>query len=209
MVNGTVAALGDCADDQSDKITIDGKPLQNQLERCYIMLNKPRGYVTTMSDAHNRPTVADLTADLGVRVYPVGRLDMDSEGLLLMTNDGELTNFLTHPSNGVRKKYLVRVQGSCTEDEIRELSLPMEVDGVSVCAVCVKLLRRCDSSTLIEITISEGRNRQIRKMCANVGLMVLRLRRISEGSLELGDLPSGKWRHLTDSEIANLQNSTD
>ena len=126
-----------------------------------------------------------------------------------MTNDGELTNFLTHPSNGVRKKYLVRVQGSCTEDEIRELSLPMEVDGVSVCAVCVKLLRRCDSSTLIEITISEGRNRQIRKMCANVGLMVLRLRRISEGRLELGDLPSGKWRHLTDSEIANLQNSTD
>lgn len=208
-VNGKVAQIGDRADDESDTVLVDGRPLHKSSKRTYIMLNKPRGYVTTMSDRHGRPTVAHLTSDVGVRVYPVGRLDMDSEGLLIMTDDGELTNFLTHPSNGVKKVYLVHVKGECNVNTMDRLLEPMEIDGAMVKAVSARCIFTRENKSTIEVCIREGRNRQVRKMCKKVGLEVLRLRRTSVGSLELGALPSGHWRHLTDEELENLQKVTE
>lgn len=199
-VNGAAAKLGDSADPDKDIIMVDGQPLNHEPEKVYIMLNKPRGYVTTLSDEKGRKTAASLVADCGKRVHPVGRLDMDSEGLLLFTNDGELTNRLTHPSYEKEKTYIVYVEGQLG-DNISKLREPMLIDGYMTSGAKVSRL----AEGRLKITIREGRNRQVRKMCAQVGLKVLRLIRVSEDGLELGKLPKGKWRYLEHWELERLK----
>lgn len=203
-VNGKVAALGDSADPETDEILLDGKPLPSRQENVYIMLNKPRGYVTTLSDEKGRRNVAELTADCGVRVYPVGRLDMDSEGLLLLTNDGGFANALMHPKHQVNKTYEVWVRGHHAAAPAL-LRRPITLDGYQIKPPQVKLIREDGDRAKYLVTIHEGRNRQIRRMCEAAGMSVTRLRRISEGKLELGDLPLGKWRNLTAQEVAQLK----
>jgi 23S rRNA pseudouridine2605 synthase len=203
-VNGGAAALGDSADPALDEVAVDGVPLGVPSERVYILLNKPRGYVTTLRDERGRRTVADLVRGCPARVFPVGRLDLDSEGLLLLTSDGELALRLTHPSHGVEKTYRVKVRGDAALDDgaLTRLRAPMDVDGREVRAVNVRKI----SADGVEITVREGRNRQVRRMCAQCGLAVARLTRVSEGGLTLGALPSGAWRYLTADEVAALKN---
>lgn len=202
-VNGQIAALGDSADPEIDTIRVEGKPLPSTREYIYLMLNKPRGYVTTLSDEKGRPTAASLVSDCGRRVYPVGRLDMDSEGLLLFTNDGAFANRAMHPSHEINKTYLVEVRGYGPEG-FQLLQKPMTLDGYRISPPKLRLLWTKDDSARFEITIHEGRNRQIRRMCALAGMRVTMLRRIREGELELGNLPVGKWRFLTASEIEKI-----
>jgi len=206
LVNGIRANIGDSADPDMDEILVDGIPLPPMTEFVYIMLNKPRGYVTTLSDEKGRPNAAQLVADCGVRVYPVGRLDMDSEGLLLFTNDGEFANQLMHPKHEVNKTYRVTVRGF-TIDCLEKLKLPVELDGYTIRKPEVSLLRSSGTSgkAELEVTIHEGRNRQVRRMCEIAGMTVIRLNRISEGKLKLGNLPQGKWRHLTAAEVDSLK----
>lgn len=203
-VNGAVAALGDSADPETDEILLDGKMLPSPQENVYMILNKPRGYVTTLSDEKGRQNVAELVADCGTRVYPVGRLDMDSEGLLLLTNDGEFANLLMHPKHEVNKTYEVWVKGY-HEGATVLLGRSIELDGYRIKKPKVKLIRENGSKAKYLVTIHEGRNRQIRRMCEAAGMTVTRLRRISEGKLKLGDLPLGKWRYLTAQEVAQLK----
>lgn len=203
-VNGVTAALGDTADVQQDEILVDGAPLPSAAEYVYILLHKPRGYVTTLSDEKGRPNAAQLVADCGVRVYPVGRLDMDSEGLLLFTNDGEFTNSLMHPKHEVEKTYMVWASGYAPGAEVR-LCRPITLDGYTIRPPKVKLLKTEGDRARLQVTIHEGRNRQVRRMCQAVGMHVTRLCRIREGNLHLGDLPKGKWRYLTETEIASLK----
>lgn len=204
-VNGLTAQLGDSADPDMDVIQVDGKDLPSTQNNVYIMLNKPRGYVTTLSDEKGRKNVSELVADCGVRVYPVGRLDMDSEGLLLFTNDGDFANLLMHPKHEVEKTYDTWVTGYTQEGE-NALRLPIELDGYRIRAPKVAVLQQEGDRAKIRITIHEGRNRQVRRMCQAAGMHVNRLRRIREGQLMLGDLPLGKWRHLTPGEIGMLKN---
>ena len=203
-VNGIPARLGDTADPEQDEILLDGKPLPQGQEPVYILLNKPRGYVTTLSDEQGRRNAAQLVADCGVRVYPVGRLDLDSEGLLLFTNDGAFANALMHPKHQVKKTYDVWVTGYVPGAEIR-LARPIELDGYTIRKPEVKLLKAEGNRARLRVTIHEGRNRQIRRMCQAAGMTVTRLRRIREGSLSLGDLAPGAWRHLTREEVARLR----
>ncbi len=203
-VNGAVAALGDSADPDVDEILVGGESLPGKTEYVYILLNKPRGYVTTLSDEKGRDNAAQLVADCGVRVYPVGRLDMDSEGLLLFTNDGDFANTLMHPKHEVKKTYDVWVRGYVPGAEVR-LSRPITLDGYTIRKPVVKLLRAEGDKARFQVTIHEGRNRQVRRMCQAAGMTVSRLRRIREGSLRLGDLPLGKWRYLTEEEIQSLK----
>lgn len=202
-VNGVVAALGDSADEQIDEIAVDGKPLPAQPQSVYIMLNKPRGYVTTLSDEKGRRNAAQLVSDCGVRVYPVGRLDMDSDGLLLFTNDGAFANAMMHPKHEVDKTYRVEVTGFSAE-ALERLGKPVTLDGYTIRTPGVKLLSCSGSEALLEVVIHEGRNRQVRRMCDLAGLKVLRLTRIAEGNLKLGALPLGKWRYLNDEELAEF-----
>lgn len=195
QVNGTTAHLGTRADPNRDRITLDGTPVRIGGQLVYLMLNKPRGYVTTLSDEQGRKTVRELTADCGVRIWPVGRLDLDSEGLLLLTNDGELTERLTHPRHQVEKEYLVRVEGDMSRG-IPLLKSSMTLDGVPLSPAKVERL----GDTLLSITIREGKNRQVRRMCAQAGLRVKMLRRIREGPVLLGPLRPGQWRYLTREE---------
>lgn len=204
QVNGQVAQLGETADPEVDEITVDGRPLPSQQEYVYIMLNKPRGFVTTLSDEKGRPNAAQLVADCGVRVYPVGRLDMDSEGLLLFTNDGDFANTLMHPKHEVEKTYDTWVTGynpGC----FKRLGEPMELDGYRLRKPKLKLMKVEGNTARIQITIHEGRYRQVRRMCETAGMYVTRLRRIREGKLELGDLPKGKWRYLKSEEVERLK----
>lgn len=206
--NGVIASLGDCADPDTDIILLDGKPIPPPGKSIYILLNKPRGFVTTASDEKGRKCVTELVSDCGYRVYPIGRLDMDSEGLLLFTNDGEFANALMHPSHEVDKTYHVRVKGF-TDERLEILKQPIVLDGYQIKPPKIKILEGpCDGTgeAMLCITIHEGRNRQIRRMCANAQMQVLRLKRVSEGDLQLGKLPLGKWRYLTDAEIALLRN---
>ena len=203
-VNGKPAALGDSADPQTDEILVEGKPLPKKEGYVYILLNKPRGYVTTLSDEKGRPNAAQLVADCGVRVYPVGRLDMDSEGLLLFTNDGAFANALMHPKHEVKKTYDTWVTGYVPGAEAR-LRRPITLDGYTIRPPEVKLIRAEGTRAKFRITIHEGRNRQVRRMCEAAGMHCTRLRRIREGSLALGDLPVGKWRFLTDAELLSLK----
>ncbi|MBE6941466.1 MAG: rRNA pseudouridine synthase [Ruminococcaceae bacterium] len=204
QVNGRVAQLGDSADPDVDEILLDGRPLPSEQANVYIMLNKPRGYVTTLSDEMGRQNVAQLVVDCGVRVYPVGRLDMDSEGLLLLTNDGEFANRLMHPKHEVEKTYEVSVKGYHPASTVL-LSRAIELDGYPIRQPEVKLVRAEGGRAKYLVTIHEGRNRQVRRMCEAAGMQVLRLRRIREGCLELGNLPLGKWRNLTEDEVAGLK----
>lgn len=201
--NGQVCALGQKADPDVDVILVDGKPIPKTTEFLYILLNKPRGYVTTLKDEKGRKNAAQLVADCGCRVYPVGRLDMDSEGLLLFTNDGAFANAMMHPKHEVNKTYMVSVRGYSPEN-LQMLERPVELDGYTIRKPELQLIRSNGNRALIEITIHEGRNRQIRRMCDMAGMQVERLQRVAEGNLLLGDLPLGKWRYLTETEVTDL-----
>lgn len=209
-VNGQIAKLGDKVDPENDTIVYNGKVIKPSSEKKrYIMLNKPLGYVTTTSDEKGRKTVLSLVKEAGERLYPIGRLDMYSEGLLILTNDGELTNRLTHPKHNMNKVYSVIIKGEISPDVLHTLNSPMEIDGYKLKPVKVRVvsLKNGNSNTLF--TLSEGRNRQIRKMCDACGLTIMRLTRISIGKLKLGELERGKWRDLTPSEIAYLKGERD
>ena len=204
-VNGKTAELGQKIDPGSDVVTYKGKPVGGEVRKVCIMLNKPRGYITTMEDERGRKCVADLVSDVGVRVYPIGRLDRDSEGLLLLTNDGELANMLTHPKYHKPKVYTVKVRGEVDEKTIERLGRPFNIDGYLTKPAEVKKLGEADGITSLSIRLFEGRNRQIRKMCDKCSLEVAELRRISIGEIRLGELPSGKWRQLDPAQIKKLK----
>lgn len=203
-VNGKTARVGDRADGERDDVRLDGAPLGARETHIYILLNKPRGYVTTLSDERGRPTVAELVRGAPARVYPVGRLDMDSEGLLLLTNDGALMQRLIHPSFQIDKTYEVSVSGF-QSGAAQALAAVRELDGETISPAEVTVLRRSGDRALLSVVIHEGKNRQIRRMCAQCGLEVRRLRRVREHTLELGDLPAGTWRHLTEEELSALR----
>lgn len=202
-VNGLPAELGATADPEQDQIMVDGRPLPGEGKLVYLMLHKPRGYVTTLRDEKGRPDAASLVADCGVRVYPVGRLDMDSEGLLLFTNDGDFANRLMHPSHEIEKCYRVLVSGfEPGKEEL--LARPIVLDGYRIRPPKVRLLEARDGKARLEVVIHEGRNRQVRRMCQAAGMQVLRLKRVAEGSVRLGSLPEGAWRYLTEAEVREL-----
>ena len=203
-VNGIPAELGMKADPEEDNIVVDGKPLLSREKHVTVMLNKPAGVVTTLHDEQGRPSVASLVQGVHARVYPVGRLDQYSEGLLLLTNDGALANALMHPANGIPKTYLLRVRGANPESAVQSLSRPIEIDGRNTSPAQVKLLNVNGQEAECLVTIREGRNRQIRRLCERAGLKVLLLRRVSEGPLSLGSLAPGAWRVLTDEELSKL-----
>lgn len=204
-VNGEPAELGRRADPERDDIRLDGKPLARREELVYLMLNKPRGYVTTLSDEKGRKNVAELVKGCGARVYPVGRLDLDSEGLLLMTNDGALAQRLLHPSGEVDKTYHVSVYGP-VRGAAERLAAITDLEGETIRPAQVRVLRETARTAELSVTIHEGKNRQIRRMCAACGLTVKRLRRVKEHTLILGDLPPGQWRPLMERELAELKN---
>ncbi len=205
-VNGKPAAVGDSVEPGRDVVEYDGKIIIPMCdEKVYIMLNKPRGYVTTMSDEKGRKNVNMFTSDVCVRVYPVGRLDMDSDGLLLLTNDGEFAKRLTHPKHDVPKIYHVTVRGKVTPDQLKTLGSPMTIDGYRIQPVKVTPLHSDDPrKSILQMTLYEGRNRQIRKMCERASLEVSRLTRVAIGDVRLGSLPQGRWRRLTAREIQLL-----
>ncbi len=207
-VNGSIATLGDKVDPDRDRVEYKGKqilPRWNSADRLTVMLNKPRGYVTTSHDEKGRKTVTDLVADAKRRLYPIGRLDMNSEGLLLLTDDGELANRLTHPKHEIPKIYHVSLSPAPTKEQLERLAAPMELDGRPLLPIGIQLL----SPEKLELTLYEGRNRQIRRMCEAVGLRVRRLQRVAIGELTLGGLPVGRWRALTGAEIAYLYAHSD
>ncbi len=199
-VNGDTAALGQSADPDADKILVDGKPLVLPEKKLYLMLNKPRGVLSAVSDGRGRTTAAQLVEGCGARVVPVGRLDLDSEGLLLMTNDGEWLQRILHPRFEVEKEYLVTVRGRL-DGAAERLSRVREVGGEPIRPARVALLASDGRTAELSVTIHEGKNRQIRRMCDAEGLRVIRLRRVREHRLELGSLPEGQWRYLTAEEI--------
>ena len=203
LVNGIPARLGDKVDPDTDNVEYRGKAVlpRGDKSHCYVMLNKPRGIVTTAHDEKGRANVTDLVKIPNARLYPIGRLDMDSDGLLLLTDDGELTNQLTHPRHQIPKIYHVKISCPPTREQLNTLSAPMELDGYRLLPVGVKLI----GDTLLEMELYEGRNRQIRRMCQAVGIKIQRLTRVAIGKLTLGELPSGKWRYLTDEEVNYLR----
>lgn len=203
-VNGALASVGDLADPETDTVTVDGIPLPETASPVYLMLNKPRGYVTTLSDEYGRRTAAELVAGCGARVYPVGRLDRDSEGLLLFTNDGDLAQRLLHPRHEVDKVYLVTVRGDIRGAAERLMAIT-ELDGEPIAPAQAEEVSRHEGQALLRVTIHQGKNRQVRRMCARIGLHVARLQRIQEDTLLLGDLPPGKWRYLTDRELQEIK----
>jgi 23S rRNA pseudouridine2605 synthase len=196
--------LGESADPDTDEILLEGRPLPSIQSNVYIMLHKPRGYVRTLSDEKGRPTVKELVSDCNVRVYPVGRLDMDSEGLLILTSDGAFANAMMHPKHNVDKVYEVWVTGF-HEAATALLSRAITLDRYQIRKPEVKLLWSDGKKAKYLVTIHEGRNRQVRRMCEAAGMITTRLRRVAEGSIALGDLPLGKWRYLTEKEIAGLK----
>ena len=204
-VNGRVAGLGDQADPQRDTILVDGRPLKRHETLCYLLMHKPVGVVTTLSDPEGRPVVTDLLRDIPVRVYPVGRLDLTTSGLLLLTNDGALANHLAHPSHEVAKTYLVRVRGSLIPELIRRLEQGVELDDGMTAPAKVARVRSSGGHAWFELTIHEGRNRQVRRMCEALGLPVSRLMRIGYAFLSLEGLAPGQYRHLTANEVARLK----
>jgi 23S rRNA pseudouridine2605 synthase len=208
-VNGHVATLGTKVDPRNDAITYRGKRIKYEKhEYVYIMMNKPRGYLSSTSDDRDRKCVTDLLDGVNVRVYPVGRLDLISEGMLLLTDDGELKNLLTHPSTSLPKVYRVKVGESVGDDEYEILTSELEIDGYKIKPVEVAIGSSDESGTVLKMTLTEGRNRQIRKMCEQAGLTVKRLSRVSIGNLKLDGLPVGKWRYLEDDEVEYLKKAT-
>ena len=203
-VNGAIAALGDSADAETDMICVDGRPLCRPGKKTYIMLNKPRGYVTTLKDEKGRRSVNDLVSGAGVRLYPVGRLDMYSEGLLIMTDDGELAHRLLHPYTEHKTTYHAWLDGECSERSLEILRSPMTIDGYIIRPAEIEVLHKGSDYTMLSITIHEGRNRQIRKMCRVAGVKLNRLKRVSEGALQLGSLETGHWRYLSNEELQDI-----
>lgn len=204
-VNGTEAGLGMKADEDRDEILVDGDPLARKEQRVYIMLNKPRGCLCTRKDEKGRKTVLDYLGGCRARVWPVGRLDLNSEGLLLLTDDGELTHALTHPSHGVEKVYTVRVEGEDIPGAIRLLKGTLELEDGPAKAKTVRLMKDDGDRAILEITVTEGRKHLVRNLCAAAGLEVKRLIRVSEGGLVLGDLRTGCWRYLEAEELRSLK----
>ena len=208
-VNGHVASVGTKIDPRADVVAYKGKRVRYEKKQyTYIMLNKPRGYLSSTTDDRGRKCVTDLLDGVDARVYPVGRLDMISEGMILLTDDGELKNRLTHPSHSIPKIYRVKVGGSVSEDQYDILTSPLEIDGYKIKPVDVVITGEDESGTVLKMTLFEGRNRQIRKMCEQAGLTVKRLSRVSIGNLKLDGLPVGKWRYLEQSEVDYLYKST-
>lgn len=205
-VNGRPASLGDKIDPKHDKVVVAGKRIINQTKKMYVMLHKPRGYVTTTSDDLDRKCVTELVADAGQKLYPVGRLDKDSEGLLIMTNDGEFANLLTHPSRHVSKTYRVTVRGKATDEQLDKIATGIVIDGKKTLPCDVNIIEKQEDRTVIGIVLYEGRNRQIRKMCEEVGLTVIRLKRTMMAGVKLGMLPVGRWRELNEKELKHLMN---
>lgn len=205
-VNGRVASLGDKVDPIRDKIVVSGKRVVRNRKKMYIMLHKPRGYVTTMSDELGRKCVSELVEDAGVRLFPVGRLDRNSEGLLLMTNDGAFSNMLTHPSRHVAKVYRVTVREQVKDEHLAKLTEGIMLDGSKTLPCDVHIIDRGENRTVLNIVLYEGRNRQIRRMCEAVGLTVIRLKRTEIAGVRLGMLPQGKWRELNEKEMQHLTN---
>lgn len=204
-VNGDVIDyMGFEVDEKNDIVEVDGNVIRPEQKKYYIMLNKPKGYVTTVNDEFDRPTVMDLVEDVHARIYPVGRLDYDTSGLLLMTNDGEFANILTHPSHVVDKSYIAMLNYMPDNDALNALRKGVELDGKPTSPAKVEVLKPLKRNCEIKITIHEGRNRQVRRMCEAVGAEVLSLKRISVGNITLGNLPEGKWRHLNDAERQRL-----
>ena len=205
-VNGElVDYMGAVIDPDKDVVEIDSKRISAETKKYYIMLNKPKNYVTTVSDDLGRPTVMNLVQDINARIYPVGRLDFDTTGLLIMTNDGEFANILTHPRHTVDKTYIARVDKMLEEDQLEKLRRGVEIDGVKTSPAKVENIKRPQKGIEVKVTIHEGRNRQVRKMLESVGVNVMALKRISVGTLTLGNLPEGKWRRLSDAEINKLR----
>ena len=194
---------------QDDTVEVDGEVLSLEAKKYYIMLNKPVGYVTTVNDEQGRPTVMELISDISKRVYPVGRLDINTEGLLLLSNDGDFTYKVTHPRHKLDKTYHVWVTGKAEQNAIRKLEQGVYIDGRKTAPATVDVLDYTKGSALLSITIHEGRNRQVRKMCASVGFKVVSLTRVSEGGLSLGNLPLGRWRHLTENEVKRILKSSE
>ncbi len=210
-VNGQTATLGQQVDAIGDKVMYKGKYVKKARDekKTYVLLHKPKGYVTTLSDEKGRRCVADLVADTGVRLYPIGRLDRESEGLLLMTNDGDLTNRLTHPRHEIPKIYQVRVSPRVNRPMLQKLGESMEIDGYQIRPVETVLLSQAEETSLLQMTLYEGRNRQIRKMCEQVGLEVLRLKRVAIGDLTIEGVKRGQWRYLNHDEVLYLKGEVD
>ena len=203
-VNGVKAKIGDCVDPKKDTVTVKGKKVMRESVMRYILLNKPRGFVTTNHDEMGRKCVAELVSDISERVYPVGRLDRNSEGALLMTNDGEFANAMMHPSHHVPKTYRVTVRPSVNEDQLTKLATGVDIDGRMTAPADVRVVTKEEGRVVLEIVLYEGRNREIRRMCEAVELEVARLRRIAIGNLKLGMLQQGQWRDLTEQEVDKL-----
>jgi 23S rRNA pseudouridine2605 synthase len=206
-VNGVKAQIGDKVDPKKDIVSVDGRKVVKETKKHYIMLHKPRGYITTMSDEMDRKCVAQLVSKIDARVYPIGRLDRESEGLLLFTNDGEFANAMTHPTKHVPKTYRVTVRPDITEEQITKMMTGMMIEGRKTMPADVRIISKEPNRVVVEIIICEGRNRQIRKMCEELGLDVARLKRTAVGSVRLGMLPQGKWRELTNDEIKSLMSA--
>lgn len=205
-VNGkTMTEMGYIVNEGVDEITVNGSNVKMSTKKVYIMLNKPKGYITTVKDQYNRPTVLDLLEEIEVRVYPIGRLDYETSGLLLLTNDGDLTKKLTHPSHDISKTYIARIKGHLEKEAIDLFEKGMILDGKKTKKAKITTLKKHDKNSLVEITITEGRNRQVRRMCSKIGHDVLSLERISIGNVSLDEkLSAGKWRYLTKTEIEYL-----
>lgn len=204
-VNGVPAQIGDSIDPRKDRVTVDGRQVQRASRQVYLMLHKPRGYITTMHDEMGRKCVAELVSEVPERIYPVGRLDRESEGLLLMTNDGAFANRMTHPSKHVPKTYRVTVRPGITEEQIAAMTTGMEIDGYRTAPAQVRVIEEQPGRAVVQIVLHEGRNRQIRNMCEQLGLEVARLKRTALGTLRLGMLQPGQWRELTRDELRILQ----
>ena len=203
-VNGRVATIGDKIDPKKDTVTVSGKKIVKTKTFTYVVLHKPRGFITTMSDEKDRKCVAELIKDVEGRVYPVGRLDKDSEGMLLFTNDGAFANAMTHPTKHVPKTYRVTVRPSISEEQITALTQGVIIEDRKTAPAEVRVITKEEGRVVLEIILYEGRNRQIRKMCEEVGLEVARLKRTAIGSIKLGMLKQGAWRHLTEDEVRKL-----
>jgi 23S rRNA pseudouridine2605 synthase len=208
-VNGRTASLGEKINPKVDTISVNGKKVINTAKHVYLMLHKPRGFITTMNDEMGRKCVSQLVEDVGERVYPIGRLDRESEGLLLMTNDGEFANAMMHPSHHIGKVYRVTIRPGITQEQIDLMSGGIEIEGRTTAPCDVRLIKKDDDRTVLEIVLYEGRNRQIRKVCEKLNIEVARLKRTAFGAVKLGMLPAGKWRELSKDEVNKLISLTE
>lgn len=203
-VNGETAHIGDKVNPKKDKVSVRGRKISVQDNMRYIVLHKPRGYITTMQDEQGRKCVAELVQDVGVRIYPVGRLDRESEGMLLMTNDGAFSNAMTHPTRHVPKTYRVTIRPTITDEQIAAFQDGIEIDGRMTAPANIRVIDKSEGRVVVEVILYEGRNRQIRRMFEELGIEVARLKRTAVGSIKLGMLPQGKWRELNEEEVRKL-----